>query len=165
MKFLLICITFLVIISALVSATVNIKNLRQFYLNETNKYRALHQVPIVTVNTTIQKGAQDWANYLANTIQSLKHSSSGFGENLAYSSSSIANNIVKMWYDEVKYYDFNKPGFTSKTGHFTQLVWKNSKQVGFGITEKNGIVYVVCRYFPPGNYLGQFEKNVFPAKK
>lgn len=70
-----------------------------------------------------------------------------------------------MWYDEVQYYDFSKQGFTSKTGHFTQLVWKNSKQVGFGITEKNGIVYVVCRYSPPGNYLGQFEKNVFPAKK
>ncbi|CEF66858.1 CAP domain-containing protein [Strongyloides ratti] len=153
------------IIGGLTSAAVNVEELRKYYLQETNKYRVLHQVPQVVVNATIQKGAQDWANYLANTVKGLKHSSSGFGENLAYASSSIAKNAVKMWYDEVQYYDFSKQGFTSKTGHFTQLVWKNSKQVGFGITEKNGIVYVVCRYSPPGNYLGQFEKNVFPAKK
>uniref|UniRef100_A0A0K0F4V3 CAP domain-containing protein (inferred by orthology to a human protein) n=1 Tax=Strongyloides venezuelensis TaxID=75913 RepID=A0A0K0F4V3_STRVS len=148
---------------AIASAAVDVDALRKLFLTQTNNYRVLHQVGKVVVNSTIQAGAQEWADYLAFTYKGLKHSSSGFGENLAYASSSIANTAVKMWYDEVKYYNFSAPGFSSATGHFTQLVWKNSKQVGFGITESKGIVYVVCRYSPPGNYLGQFDKNVFPA--
>ncbi len=42
-------------------------------------------------------------------------------------------------YNEVKYYDWKKPGFGSNTGHFTQVVWKSSLRVGFGIaTSKDG---------------------------
>lgn len=28
---------------------------------------------------------------------------------------------VDMWYEEVKDYNFSRPGFSSKTGHFTQV--------------------------------------------
>jgi len=28
---------------------------------------------------------------------------------------------TKAFYGEVKYYDFNKPGFSKNTGHFTQV--------------------------------------------
>ena len=68
-----------------------------------------------------------------------------------------------MWYDEVKNYDFNHPGFSMSTGHFTQVVWKGSKQLGCGISvASNYGVYSVCNYNPPGNYQGQYEQNVFP---
>jgi hypothetical protein len=51
------------------------------------------------------------------------------------------------------------------TGHFTQLVWKNTERVGAGIAYNSDRtkVYVVAQYSPPGNYLGQFEENVLPA--
>ena len=29
---------------------------------------------------------------------------------------------TEMWYSEVKDYDFQKPEFTTKTGHFTQVL-------------------------------------------
>ncbi len=36
-------------------------------------------------------------------------------------------------------------------GHYTQMVWKNTKEVGCGFAGDS----LVCRYSPPGNYLGQ----------
>ncbi|KAF8978699.1 CAP domain-containing protein, partial [Cyathus striatus] len=61
----------------------------------------------------------------------------------------------------------NKPGFSSATGHFTQVVWKSSTSIACAIANcPAGTIfnqtskYVVCRYAPPGNYLGQFPQNV-----
>ena len=52
------------------------------------------------------------------------------------------------------------------TGHFTQLVWKGSKQIGCGASCNNSNkCYVTCNYYPPGNYIGQFTSNVFPLKE
>ena len=59
-------------------------------------------------------------------------------------------------------YDFDNPGWNAKpgTGHFTQVVWKASTQLGIGKEEKNGCIYVVGRYSPAGNIMGDFESNV-----
>lgn len=52
------------------------------------------------------------------------------------------------------------------TGHFTQVVWKNSRSVGCGWKKCGGGqdkakgFYVVCKYDPTGNYQGQFRQNV-----
>ena len=68
---------------------------------------------------------------------------------------------TEMWYDEIKDYDFKKPGFSSGTGHFTQVVWVDSVELGVGkATSPNGMQFVVARYFPPGNFLGRFPENV-----
>ena len=72
----------------------------------------------------------------------------------------------QRWYDEVQYYDFDNPGFSQKTGHFTQLVWKSSAQIGCG-SACNSLnhCYITCNYYPPGNYLNRFDTNVFPLKE
>lgn len=50
------------------------------------------------------------------------------------------------------------------TGHFTQVVWKESQKLGVGVARSSsGRVYVVAQYTPPGNYLGQFQANVRPS--
>lgn len=59
---------------------------------------------------------------------------------------------------------------SAETGHFTQLVWKATQQVGCARTECNGGQeggegdapgwYVVCEYAPRGNVIGQFVENV-----
>ena len=69
--------------------------------------------------------------------------------------------MSKSWYDEIKDYDFttgqSKGGVI---GHFTQLVWKVSKEVGFGIAMDNENVYTVANYYPGGNFNNLYLENV-----
>lgn len=49
-------------------------------------------------------------------------------------------------------------------GHFTQVVWKDTKEVGIGLATDGNTVFVVGQYLPAGNITnaGYFEKNVLP---
>ena len=59
-------------------------------------------------------------------------------------------------------FDLNKaqPG----TGHFSQVVWKDTNLLGMGkaVTKKDGVTctYFVARYKKPGNVLGKYVPNV-----
>ena len=51
------------------------------------------------------------------------------------------------------------------TGHFTQVVWKDSRELGVGRAQtRDGKWLVVANYRPAGNFLGRFQDNVFPPK-
>jgi uncharacterized protein YkwD len=133
----------------------------------------------MTISNSANNTAQTWAQYLAaNGL--LQHSAANqrnnAGENLyvyyttapSISSDSLANTAVQSWYYEVKAYNYNSPGFSSATGHFTQVVWKSSTQLGCGAARgtktmngtKFNAFYVVCHYIPAGNVQGQFPANV-----
>lgn len=56
-------------------------------------------------------------------------------------------------------------GFFDVSGHFTQVVWKGSRELGVGKARgRDGKVYVVANYRPAGNMMGEYEKNVFPPE-
>ena len=81
------------------------------------------------------------------------------GENLAGMGGKdlTGSGATDMWYSEVKDYDFNNPGFKSGIGHFTQVVWSSSKELGMGkATAANGMQFVVARYAPAGNFVSVF---------
>lgn len=67
-------------------------------------------------------------------------------------------------YNEVCNYDFSKPGWTSSAGHFTQLVWASTEELGLGWATKDEggstCYYVVGRYSPGGNIDNRYEDNV-----
>ena len=58
---------------------------------------------------------------------------------------------------------FDEEGELSSEGaSFTQIVWKSTQLVGFGIAKsKSGKFYFVAEYFPSGNIRHQYEENVF----
>jgi len=140
-----------------------------------NKYRKTHaKVGDVKHNKDLTVLAQRWADHLA-AVKVLKHSDDTFkgnplGENVASKWSSAGadytgQEVVDQWYSEVSKYDFDKGQFMQGTGHFTQVVWKGSKEIGVGkALTSDGRVYVVCNYYPAGNMVGQFGENVFRAK-
>ncbi|CAF3710038.1 unnamed protein product [Rotaria sp. Silwood1] len=76
----------------------------------------------------------------------------------------LGSSPTKSWYSEISSYNFGSPGFSSSTGHFTQVIWKGSKQLGIGIafTSDNRTAYVVANYYPPGNVIRSFSSNVLP---
>lgn len=67
-------------------------------------------------------------------------------------------------YAEEALHQYGKEPTTLKTGHFTQVVWRDSTELGVGMARnRNGEVYVVCNYNPAGNFLGSFTDNVLPS--
>ena len=140
-------------------------------LNQHNKYRRMHGAPDLIHNADLTKLAQAYAEKLAKN-DDFQHSNCKWGgkdvgENLAMCGGMpmTGENMTDMWYDEIKDYDFKKSTFSSETGHFTQVIWKNTKEVGFGLAKsRSGNYYAVGNYYPAGNFMGQFKTNVLPKK-
>merc|ERR1711971_1264935 len=77
-----------------------------------------------------------------------------------------AQGAVDNWYSEIKDYTYGKEPSTggSEIGHFTQVVWKGSTEVGVGVAQEGSTVVVVANYSPPGNVRGQYAENVPPPQ-
>lgn len=130
-------------------------DLKSDMLSVHNNKRADHCVPAMSWSPSLAEGAKTWAKKCR-----FQHSSGNYGENLAMGAPLSARTAARMWYNEESKYDYKAGKFSSATGHFTQLIWKNTTQVGCGKAECNGQSYYVCRYSPPGNYAGEFIENV-----
>ncbi|KAG0677129.1 hypothetical protein C6P41_002201 [Kluyveromyces marxianus] len=127
-----------------------------------NSLRAKHSAGPLQWDSNLASKAQDYANTYVCDGQ-LKHSTLPYGENLALGYNTTAATMA--WYDEYKLYDFSNGQFSTQTGHFTQLVWKNSTKLGcaYLICGKYYGQYTICEYDPPGNIVGQFQQNVLPS--
>ncbi len=112
---------------------------------------------------TVAAAAQRWAERCT-----FEHDmNSGYGENL-FASSAVSNAaaVITSWQDEAANYTYETNTCTAGKicGHYTQVVWRTSKQLGCGKATCSanspfgggGTWYLwVCDYAPPGNYLGQ----------
>jgi len=130
-----------------------------------NAHRADHHAPALTWSDTLSQQGQAWAE-----MCKIKHSTLGHGENIYVTSGRFDGaQATTAWYQEILQYDFGSPGFSSGTGHFTQVVWKGTTEIGCGVAYcsnmKNfGAGYLaVCEYSPPGNYANTYAANVLPA--
>lgn len=143
-----------------------------------NFYRARHCSPPLVISPRLNAIAQSYAEHLAAT-STFEHSGNkldgeNLGENLYMAWISAgpvkvdAKAAMKSWYEEIALHDYDNPTFTHETGHFTQLVWKDSKKLGVGVAiSPNGReVYMVTNYYPAGNIMGPgyFERNVLPPR-
>ena len=150
---------------------LNLNAFRKEALSVHNDYRSNHNAPPLKLNSKLNDIAQNYAEQLAkkDTMVHSKNKMDGqdLGENLFMCGGYMitGKDMTKAWYDEIYDYDFIKPDFKSGTGHFTQVVWVGSKEVGFGAAQsESGNYYGVANYFPPGNYIGEFEENVLRKK-
>jgi len=125
-----------------------------FVLRKHNELRARHGVTSLSWNSSIAKSA-------AKFVKTCPNGHSGnplYGENMGWGYPDY-NFVTQAWYDEIKNYNFAKPGYYENrgTGHFSQIIWKDTKQLGCGIMfncPKDGTATIACQYYPPGNYIG-----------
>ena len=122
----------------------------------------------MTLNKDLCKIAQSYAERLLAT-NSFNHSKNKYkgneiGENLYTCTGKEATGEMATtdWYNEIKVHNFKKE-FQQASGHFTQLVWKGTEEVGFGVANMGLYYFVVANYYPAGNAIGEFANNVFKA--
>jgi len=138
-------------------------------LNVTNRFRAEHNANALIWNNSLADTSSKWAKECR-----WKHSKGPYGENLAMGFQNLTA-AVEAWGNEREQYNYDNPGFSEETGHFTQLVWKSTSTVGCGRFDCGTAPrddgdedrdargwYVVCHYWPPGNVMGDhlFQDNV-----
>ena len=134
-------------------------------INLHNKARADVGVRPLAWSKNLAMYAQAWADHLASTSCRMEHRPhSGqwmqkHGENLLIGTVGYHGVVdaVRAWESEKSVY--HGEALTSSnwypSGHYTQMVWKNTSKIGCAKAECRGNVIVVCNYDPPGNVLGQ----------
>jgi pathogenesis-related protein 1 len=61
---------------------------------------------------------------------------------------------VDGWASEAAQYDYKTNRCTGTCGHYTQLVWRDTKEVGCAVARSANREVWACDYAPPGNYIG-----------
>ncbi|MCI5220383.1 MAG: hypothetical protein D3914_14625 [Candidatus Electrothrix sp. LOE2] len=135
---------------------------------EHNHWRSRVGVPALRWSDKLADTAQEWADTLNREGCGFYHSRNGYGENLFMSSALIRSDghrslvnvtpqdAVDSWGDEIRDYNYADNSCSGVCGHYTQVVWKETKEVGCAKTvcdDKSQIW--VCSYAPAGNHVGQ----------
>ncbi|ODM92172.1 Golgi-associated plant pathogenesis-related protein 1 [Orchesella cincta] len=109
-------------------------------LNTHNEHRATHHLDPLSLTDDLNHRAVRCAEYYA-AMRNIDHScpyKNGSGENLwgsccgSRTSENVAQDSSNGWYSEVERYDYDC-NCVSNAGHFTAMVWKNSRELGFGV--------------------------------
>lgn len=129
-----------------------------------NRYRAELNIPPLVWSTKLATDAGKWALHLAHSGGRLYHSKgSGEGENLWRGTAGhfSYSDKVDTWGHEKRYFingvfpDVSTSGNWSDVGHYSQMIWRKTTHVGCATARAKNYDIFVCRYSPPGNYVGQ----------
>ena len=152
----------------LVGGTSLDSNLDARLLAAHNRERSAAGIAPLAWNPKLAADAAVWANYLSQ-LNDLEHSpddeydEDAEGENLwlGTRASYSPEQMVDGWIEEKRYF---KPGVfpnNSRTGnlddigHYTQLMWRDTNEVGCAVTSNDENDILVCRYAAAGNVIGE----------
>lgn len=128
----------------------------------------------LSYSSELEESAQEWANVLKKDNQcKMRHSvpQGKYGENLYWASAINWSNgskelqkispqkVVDSWGSEIADYNYAKNSCASgkMCGHYTQMVWRDTRKVGCAVAvcEDMQQQVWVCQYQPPGNWVGK----------
>lgn len=116
-------------------------------------------------NTVLAENAQIYANRLAQTGQRVHASRDGRGTERENISQGMigwnANQLMRNWLDERRYFapgtfpNVSTTGNWYRIGHYSQMIWPTTTDIGCGMATGSGFSWLVCRYDPGGNKDGK----------
>ena len=148
------------------AATAQTNDFEKQILDAHNRERATLGLKPLTWNATLAAGAKAWAAHLAETglrAHSKPAERGNTGENIFAGTAGgyTPDEMVGGWLAE-------KPNFVNGAfpavvkagdwhvvGHYSQIVWRNTTEIGCGLATGGGSDIMVCRYNPAGNLVGQ----------
>ena len=133
-------------------------------LKEHQTFRDELKLPALSWSDALAKDALAWAQHLAS-IDKGEHDQNvrgQEGENLWWGTAdgfSYAQ-MVDMWGNEKKSFKYDvfpncSTNRSAVVGHYTQMIWRSTTSVGCALASNGRTDFLVCRYSPPGNVVGQ----------
>jgi len=131
-----------------------------------NRERAAFGTAPLRWNPELAAEARGWAERLARA-NVLRHSSralrNGTGENLWMGSAGYYSpaDMIAAFAGEKRYFragtfpDVSRTGNWGDVGHYTQIVWADTREVGCATARGRHLEVLVCRYWPAGNVIGE----------
>ncbi|ORY34849.1 CAP domain-containing protein [Naematelia encephala] len=140
--------------SASPSPSTGLTTDQQNFLDLHNSFRPHYGAATVTWNSTL-------ASYAASAAKTCVygHTHGPYGENIAAGVGGGYDLTAGFhsWSDESQKYNYSDPGYSDATGHFTQIVWKATTQIGCAAQKcADGTIftgygqdslYLVCKCF------------------
>lgn len=136
-------------------------------LHEHNAVRGRYGAPVLVWDDALAADATAYARKLVMTKR-FQHAprlpgQSAQGENLWMGTRSAYayRDMTGSWIDEARDFvrgtfpDVSRTGSWHHVGHFTQMIWGETRAVGCGLAANAVDEVLVCRYFPAGNVMGE----------
>jgi len=150
----------------LVGATSLTASFDQPILEAHNRERAALGVPRLRWNADLARAAGQRASDVARNGRFghiLGHLHGGPGENLWAGTRGVyaPQAMVQRWSDEKRNFrpgifpDNSRTGKVADVGHYTQMVWRATRDVGCARAASDTEDILVCFYTEPGNFLGE----------
>lgn len=135
-------------------------------LDAHNSERASAGVPALQWSDDLAADARRWAEHLSRQgrmIHATRDQRAQQGENLWMGAAGYysAETMVGAFIGEKRHFrngtfpDVSTTGQWRDVGHYTQLVWRGTQQVGCAVARNESDDFLVCRYWPAGNFYGQ----------
>lgn len=137
----------------------------QEWLAEHNEARAAVGLPPLRWSHDLRRDARDWAEDLARR-RAFQHSPDqlrqGQGENLwmgtreRFAPSQMIGGFLaeRAAFRPGVFPDVSRTGQWSDVGHYTQIIWPETEEVGCATALNASHEVLVCRYWPAGNVMG-----------
>jgi len=122
-----------------------------------NSIRSRLNLPPLVWSGKVAAVAQQWGESLLARNEFVHRPNSVYGENLFAISGGRASptQVVSEWASEARNYDYASNRCMGVCGHYTQIVWHDTKELGCGLARSARREIWVCDYNPPGNWVGR----------
>jgi hypothetical protein len=146
------------------STAVRLDDFSQRLLDAHNRERQRLGIAGLAWSDQLAADAAMWSASLARR-HAFEHARNtrGSGENLWMGSAGAytPEQMIGGFIDEARYFrpgrfpNVSRTGNWADVGHYSQLIWADTRQVGCARAKGGGDEYLVCRYWPAGNVMGQ----------